>query len=140
MDNIGVSLILFGICYILVVLIGIVHTLININILKMGKGTKKIKGEAYESTRPWHPFYSVVLYSLFGFIYLRGLENPTVAVALLTGFVWTITALVIDLLLWVVIKHPWSFTLKELLKDYQPWITLIYVAIFFAPLIGLLFI
>ena len=31
---------------------------------------------------------------------------------------------------WVMIKHPWSLSFKEFYIDYQPWITLIYIAIF----------
>ena len=40
---------------------------------------------------------------------------------------------------WVLIKHPWSLSFKEFYVDYQPWITLIYLAIFAGPLVGYLF-
>lgn len=42
-----------------------------------------------------------------------------------------------DLIGWVLIKHPWRLTFKEFYIDYQPWITLIYIAIFLGPIIGL---
>lgn len=64
-------------------------------------------GEGYEKTKPWHPLYNIILFSLFG---------------------------------WVLIKHPWSLSFKEFYVDYQPWITLIYLAIFAGPVVGYLFI
>lgn len=40
---------------------------------------------------------------------------------------------------WVLIKHPWSLTFREFYADYQPWITLIYAAIFLGPVNWLFF-
>ena len=39
---------------------------------------------------------------------------------------------------WVIIKHPWSLTFKQFYIEYQPWITLIYIAIFVGPILGFL--
>jgi hypothetical protein len=64
-------------------------------------------GEGYEKTKPWHPLYNIILFSLFG---------------------------------WVIIKHPWGLSFKGFYVDYQPWITLIYIAIFIGPVVGYLFI
>jgi len=55
------------------------------------------------------------------------------------GFSWSIITIVIDLFGWVLIKHPWSMTLKEMYLDYQPWISLIYLSIFVSPFIATLF-
>lgn len=44
--------------------------------------------------------------------------------------------IVFDVFGWVLIKHPWSLSFKEFYVDYQPWITLIYIAIFAGPLVG----
>ena len=46
--------------------------------------------------------------------------------------------IVFDVFGWVLIKHPWSLSFKEFYVDYQPWITLIYIAIFAGPLVGYL--
>lgn len=56
--------------------------------------------------------------------------------ALILGTWWAIIANVIDLFGWVLIKHPWRMNLKDMYVDYQPWLTLIYVAIFVSPLIS----
>ena len=53
-----------------------------------------------------------------------------------TGALWAGISIVIDLVGWVLIKHPWSLTFKEFYIDYQPWITLIYLAMFIVPMIS----
>ena len=47
--------------------------------------------------------------------------------------------MIIDVFGWVMIKHSWSLSFKEFYVDYQPWITLIYLAIFAGPVVGYLF-
>ena len=139
MRNFGMSMLWFWVAYIVVTLIGIGHTIFNITVLHM----KSMKdgpgmGEGYERTKPWHPLYSIVIFSLCGWLYMRGLEGPTVIDALITGAIWAGICIVFDVFGWVLIKHPWSLTFREFYVDYQPWITLIYLAIFLGPLIGYL--
>ena len=137
MRNFGYSMLWFWIAYIVVTLIGIGHTIFNITVLHM----KSMKdgpgmGEGYEKTKPWHPLYNIVIFSLFGWLYLRGLEAPTLTDALCTGAIWAGVCIVFDVFGWVLIRHPWSLTFREFYIDYQPWITLIYLAIFLGPLVG----
>lgn len=100
---------------------------------------KNSMGEGYEKTKPWHPLYNIILFSIFGFVYLNGLTEPTIIEAVITGAIWTSICVVFDVIGWVLIKHPWSLTFKQFYIEYQPWITLIYLAIFFGPIIGYLF-
>ena len=137
MRNFGYSMLWFWIAYIVVTLIGIGHTIFNITVLHM----KSMKdgpgmGEGYERTKPWHPLYNIVIFSLCGWLYLRGLKNPTLTDALCTGAIWAGVCIVFDVFGWVLIRHPWSLTFREFYIDYQPWITLIYLAIFLGPLVG----
>jgi hypothetical protein len=37
---------------------------------------------------------------------------------------------------WVLIPHPLQLTFKQFYVEYQPWITLINIAIFLGPVIG----
>ena len=67
---------------------------------------------------------------------MRGLANPTISEALITGGIWAGICIVFDLVGWVLIKHPWSLSFKEFYVDYQPWLTFIYIAIFVGPIIG----
>ena len=93
-------------------------------------------GEGYEKTKPWHPLYNIIIFPIFGLAYMKGLIDPSFNDALITGAFWASIAIFGDLVGWVLIKHPWRLSFKEFYVDYQPWITLIYIAIFLGPIIG----
>ncbi len=139
MQNIGKSMIWFWLAYVLVTIVGIIHTVFNIYVLHMKPMDDKSMGEGYEKTKPWHPLYNIILFTIFGFIYMRGLDNPTITESFITGLIWTSICIIFDVFGWVIIKHPWSLSFKEFYIDYQPWITLIYIAIFLGPVLGYLF-
>lgn len=136
MERFGTSMLWFWLCYLLVTCVGILHTIFNIYVRKMSPMDDKGMGEGYERTKPWHPLYNILLFSFFGWLYLNGLELPTIREAIITGALWVGICIAFDVFGWVLIKHPWSLSAKEFYVDYQPWITLIYVAIFVGPLVG----
>lgn len=92
-------------------------------------------GEGYEKTKPWHPLYNIIVFPIFAYLYLNGLEMITLQDAGMTSLIWGTITVIFDWFGWVVIKHPWSLTAKEFYIDYQPWISLIYVAIYGSPLL-----
>ena len=137
MQNFGMSMLWFWVAYFVVTLIGIMHTIFNIVVMKyssMKEGPGM--GEGYEKTKPWHPLYNIIFFSLFGWLYMRALPDPTMAEALATGAIWVSICIIFDLFGWVLIKHPWSLTFKQFYVEYQPWITLVYIAIFLGPVVG----
>lgn len=136
MENLGFSLLWYWIAYIIVTTIGVLHTIFNITVLHM-KNMKESEGmgEGYEKTKPWHPLYNIIIFPIFAYLYFHGLEVVTFQNAIITAILWGTITVVFDLFGWVIIKHPWSLTLKEFYVDYQPWITLIYLAIYASPLI-----
>lgn len=137
MHNFGMSMLWFWVAYIIVTLIGIGHTIFNIVCLHMKSMINSPgMGEGYEKTKPWHPLYNIIVFTVFGFFYMNGLSYPTITDALITGAIWAGICIVFDLFGWVIIKHPWSLSFKGFYIDYQPWITLIYIAIFLGPVIG----
>jgi len=136
MQNIGLAILWFFICYIIVTAVGMIHTVFNIYVLHMKPIDENSMGEGYEKTKPWHPLYNIILFSVFGYVYMRGLASPAFSEALITGAIWFAIAIVIDAFGWVIIKHPWSLSFNDFYINYQPWITLIYIAIFLGPLIG----
>ncbi|MDY4155635.1 MAG: hypothetical protein SOY31_01365 [Bacilli bacterium] len=138
MQNFGLSMLWFWSAYIIVTLIGILHTIFNIYVLHMKPMDKYSMGEGYEKTKPWHPLYNIIIFTMFGFVYMNGLTNPTIGEALVTGAIWVGICIVFDVFGWVIIKHPWSLTFKQFYVEYQPWITLIYIAIFIGPILGYL--
>ncbi len=135
--DIKMSLIWYAICYVAVTWVGIGHTIFNILVLGMsGMSEGPGLGMGYEMTKPWHPLYNIILFTLFGLLYLRKVKDLTLKKAMLTGALWAGISILIDLVGWVLIKHPWSLTFKQFYIDYQPWITLVYLAMFIAPVIG----
>ena len=52
---------------------------------------------------------------------------------------WAVVASVVDVIGWVLIRHTWSMTRHGMYVEYQPWLTVIYVAIFAAPLLAAVF-
>jgi hypothetical protein len=141
MQNFGLSMLWFLVAYTIVTWIGILHTIFNIKVLHM-KSMKESDGlgEGYEKTKPWHPLYNIIVFPIFGYLYMKGIADPTMTEALIAGGIWAGICIVVDLVGWVLIKHPWSLTFKQFYVEYQPWITLIYIAIFLGPVIGSLFI
>lgn len=140
MQNLGYSMLLFWTCYVLVTLVGISHTVFNIYVLHMKPMDANSMGEGYEKTKPWHPLYNMILFSLFGWLYMRKIADPSLIEALITGGIWAGICIVFDLFGWVIIRHPWSLSFREFYVDYQPWISLIYIAIFLGPIVGRLLI
>ena len=137
MKNFGYSMLWFWIAYIIVTDIGVLHTIFNIKVLHM-KSMKEGPGmgEGYEKTKPWHPLYNVVIFPIFAYLYLHGLEIVTLTEVMATSLIWGTITVVFDLFGWVLIKHPWSLTFREFYIDYQPWITLIYITIYASPFIA----
>lgn len=141
MENFGFSMLWYFTAYFIVTLIGVLHTIFNIVVLHM-KSMKDSPGmgEGYEKTKPWHPLYNIIIFPIFSYIYLNGLEIVTLSNIIATSIIWGSITVVFDLIGWVLIKHPWSLSFKQFYIDYQPWITLIYITIYLSPIIAYLII
>lgn len=143
--NFGASLFWFLIAYIVVTLVGIGHTCFNALVLKMDKDTKRpIKTmydiKSYAATVKFHPLYNIILWPIFSYLYFAMAKPDHLWFeAFILGLSWCLIAIIIDVFAWVIIKHPWSMTWKEMYVDYQPWLTFIYLSIFVSPFIGALF-
>lgn len=127
--------------YIAVTLVAIAHTIFNWKVLKMENRTEKISSMydvvAYAKTIPFHPIYNIVIWPIFAYLYLSQSASGEIwRSALLVGASWMLITVILDLIGWVLIKHPWRMTFKEMYVSYQPWITLIYICIFVSPLIA----
>lgn len=137
MENTAYLFLWYFAAYVLVTLTGVLHTVFNITVLHMKSMVDSPgMGEGYERTKPWHPLYNIIIFPPFAYLYLAGLHTVTLQTAIWTGLLWGTVTIVIDVIGWVLIKHPWSLTFKEFYVDYQPWITLIYLTIYASPLIA----
>jgi len=148
--NWKISMLCFWLSYFAVTSVGIGHTIFNAAVLKMGTmeqienrpdvaDTAYAMGTAYAKTVPFHPLYNIIIWPLFAFLYFRMTkpEKNQWKMALHLGLSWLMITIVFDLFGWVIIKHPWSLSWKGFYVDYQPWITLIYLAIFSSTFIGM---
>jgi len=116
------------------------------------RATSPVKAPSFTTTVPWHVLIMVVVWTIFAWVYWRGtdrnarpddahlndLQAPGVSrdrvrEATALSFSWLIAAMVVDFVGFVVVRNPWSLTPRQFYVDYQPWITLIYVAIFASP-------
>ena len=137
MENTAYLFLWYFAAYVLVTLTGVLHTVFNITVLHMKSMMDSPgMGEGYERTKPWHPLYNIIIFPPFAYLYLAGLHTVTLQTAVWTGLLWGTVTIVIDVIGWVLIKHPWSLTFQEFYVDYQPWITLIYLTIYASPLIA----
>lgn len=95
----------------------------------------------YAKTLPYHPLYNILIWPIFAYIYFSMVspENLWLEAGILS-ISWGLITIIVDVFAWVLIKHPWSMSWKEMYLDYQPWLTLIYLSIFISPFIGALFI
>ena len=135
----GRSMLWYWISYLAVTMIGVGHTFFNVLVLHMGSMAEGPGfGEGYEATRPWHPLYNLIIFTVLGMVFLKGLVKPTLKKALTTGLLWSGMSIVIDLVGWVLIPHPLQVTFTQFYIEYQPWITLVYLAMIAGPVLGYL--
>lgn len=127
--------------YVVVTLIGIGHTCFNGFVLGMAmpEGVEK-KSEyeipAYTATLPLHPLYNIVVWPFVAWGYFQATQPTNIWIAAaLVGISWTVIIILVDIPGWILIKHPRSLTWREFYVDYQPWITLVYLAILVSPFI-----
>jgi hypothetical protein len=98
-------------------------------------GVPASQAPAYLMTLPYHPLLNLAIWSIFAWSYLRRIAPERLGKeARNLGLYWAAITIVLDLIGWVLIPHPWAMTLKEFYFDYQPWITLIYLIILVTPI------
>jgi hypothetical protein len=129
----------FVLAYWIVTILGILLTIAFMYIFNPPSpqvlGVPASQAPAYLMTLPYHPLLNL-FWLPFAWLYLRGftIESRGREALKLATF-WAVVCILIDLVGWILIPHPWAMTFKEFYIDYQPWITLIYLVIFFSPIV-----
>lgn len=142
--NFGLFMLWYWSAYVAVTLVAIGHTIFNWKVLKMENKKAKVSSMydvvPYARTIPFHPLYNIVIWPIFAYLYLMQAQSGQIwKDALILGASWTAITIILDLFGWVIVKHPWRMTFKEMYVAYQPWITLIYLCIFASPFLAVLF-
>lgn len=134
-DHFGWVILWLVVAYSVVTLVGLIHVIILSRVFGVPgykeAGVPFMKSPAYVKTKPYQPIYNIILFPIFIWICLQGFGTANTVHALYQiAITWTIVSIMIDFISWIVIPHPFRFTLKEFYIDYQPWISLIYLSIF----------
>src|SRR5258705_9244996 len=104
-------------------------------------GVSLLKAPSFVATVPYHVLIMLLVWPVFAWVYLRKRQprnrDGELGESLRLSFFWLAAAMIVDFVCFVIIKHPWSLTPHEFYIEYEPWIGLIYTAIFLSPLICL---
>lgn len=124
--------------YIAVTVLGIALSL-GIGVIgHMPESAEPLQNQAYLVAERFYPLLNLLVWGMLAWVYFRGrtatdrlaLRGETFAL----GVFWMVTAIVVDYVGFVLIKNPISLSPHDFYIGQAPWIYLIYVAIFFAPL------
>ena len=94
-------------------------------------GVAMLEDPAFQATVPVHVLIMGLIFTPVACLFLR--QRRSLTSARLLAWVWLTAAVIVDFLGFVAIDHAWSLSAEEFYLDYQPWITLIYLAIFGSP-------
>jgi len=99
------------------------------------EGASMLTDPAFVATVPFHVLVMLIVWPLFARLYFIG-RAARVGETLLLALVWLVGAVIVDYVGFVAIDHPWALSPYEFYVLYQPWISLIYLAIFASPWIA----
>jgi hypothetical protein len=120
----------------------LIYAAVNNTFAADAAATSPVKAPSFAATVPYHVLIMLVIWPLFAWLYFRGSNQPGVGSQVrgtwLLAISWILGAMLVDFVGFVAIKNPWSLSPRQFYIDYQPWITLIYVAIFLSPWVRLL--
>lgn len=137
MGNFWLAILFYAIAYIIVIVIGIIHTKFNSTFRHLkSKKKNSSRSEAYEKTKPWRPLYNLIIFTLSAVGLFSMIGPVSFETVLATALLWEVLTIVVDLIGRVIIKHPWSFSFREFYVENQPWLVLIYLAIYASPLVA----
>jgi hypothetical protein len=139
------ALIYFFVSYGVVTVLATATTVVYGVIYRMpkteGPGVSLLKDPSFTATVPYHVLIMLMVWPVFAWVYFRKRQqkkpDKELMEALHLSFFWLVAAMIVDLVCFVLIKHPLSLTPYEFYVEYQPWISLIYFSIFLSPLIRL---
>jgi hypothetical protein len=134
------ALALFFVAYIIVTILAAATTEcygLMSNLPPPPPGVSPVKTPVFLATVPYHVLIMLIVWTLFAWIYFRKRRNSNPNAEKIEtrnlALLWLILAMVVDCVGFVLIKHPYSLSAHAFYVDYQPWISLIYLAIFLSP-------
>jgi hypothetical protein len=103
----------------------------------MPQTAEPMQNQAYLLSERFLPLLNLVVWGMFALVYFRRrvvMDQVTLRrEAISLGVFWLAAAVVVDYVGFVLIKNPISLSPHDFYVGQFPWIYLIYVAVFFAP-------
>lgn len=134
------ALLWFVTSYLIIALISMAHVVYNVKVKQLTarpEGSSILGLEAYQETLRWQPLFAVGIFSAASYVYFGTVVVADVwPHALALAVTWVALTAILDTIVRVVLRHPWSLTIREIFVEQQPWIGLVYLAIFAAPLLA----
>ena len=98
--------------------------------------TEDFQKKAYKKSLPYTPVYYLIVWLLCSTFYFS--QHTAVHVfsdGLLTGILWWLLTLLLEMLLWIIARHRMQLSWKEMYMESQPWLSVSYYAVLISPLI-----
>lgn len=120
--------------YSLTIIVGIVFKLPSSEDL----GVNMFNDPAFVMTVPYHLLINLLTWTLFSCFYFKKNEKNKYFFneSVFLGFFWLVTAMIVDLIGFVLIKSPISLTPHQFYVEYQPWISITYFIVLISPFIN----
>ncbi len=140
--NFKKALLFFVYSYTIVTILASGITALFISVYKLPSyidlGLTMFDDPGFVMTVPYHLLINLVCWTFYGYIYLRKRMNDKFILkeAVYLGCFWLAVALPLDLVGWVLVKHPYSLTFHEFYIEYQPWISITYLIVLISPVIS----
>jgi hypothetical protein len=134
------ALLLFAAAYIIVSVLAVAISLSYgsiFNVPQPPAGMSPVKAPVFLATVPYHVLVMLIIWPIFAGLYFRKSQKRSQAQekqeTWRVAWLWLALAMAVDYVAFVLIKTPFSLTFHQFYVDYQPWISLIYLAIFLSP-------
>jgi hypothetical protein len=132
------AVVTFLLAYIIVTILAIALSVGIGMALHLPSTAEPMQNQAYLISERLLPLLNLAVWGLFAWVYLRQRthreRSKTRREAIALGAFWMAAAVAVDYVFFVLIKNPISLSPHDFYLGQFPWIYLIYVAIFFAPL------
>lgn len=87
---------------------------------------------------PYHLLINLLIWTIFSYMYFTKNKNRelNITTAFYLSIFWLVTAMLTDLVFFVLIPSPVALTFHQFYVEYQPWISITYLIVFISPLIS----
>ena len=125
----------FFVAYIVVTILATAFAFALIWVLKLPTsaelGISRVNDPGFLLSKPYIVVINLLCWTIFAALYDRKRIGGSVSLieAICIALLWLVSAMVLDLVFFVMIQTPISLTAHEFYIDYQPWITLTYLSV-----------